>query len=317
MRTSSPVKAMGCRVAAGGSKILAEPAFGEPNRKAGAGPRRNAMTGCALEPGLSAGAPPVAPSTPSRRTGSPVAVHRHLRRTCGILEAAGVSQVQESVCRVLVMSGQATDDVARRAETTEANSARTLDALVNMGLARHTDGSPGCSVPADGVLLPLNKNAQALDFAQTEVARLIESHSETVRRHDAGQLVEVITGARHCASTRSRSRPTHGRGAWDLQSPARDHTVRQQRGGVRDPGPGRLLLSPAQAGSNLLSALVSPWRATGRTAVPLHPADASGPSPVLWQGGRGRHHTAVTDRQQAPVPARRRNDRQRRSAPWA
>ncbi|MEU5088358.1 helix-turn-helix domain-containing protein [Streptomyces sp. NPDC021356] len=116
-----------------------------------------------------------------------------------MLEAAGVSQVQESVYRVLVMSDRATvDDIARRTTLTHADTARILDALVALGLATPADGSPRLyrAVPPDVALLPrIKKNAEALDLARTEAARLIETHRETVRRHDAGQLLEVITGA--------------------------------------------------------------------------------------------------------------------------
>ncbi|WP_037863302.1 helix-turn-helix transcriptional regulator [Streptomyces sp. NRRL S-340] len=116
-----------------------------------------------------------------------------------MLEAAGVSRVQESVYRLLVMSGRATvDDIARRTALPHAEGARILDTLVAMGLAVPTDGSPRLyrAVPPDVALLPrIKKNAEALDLARTEAARLIETHRDTVRRHDAGQLLEVITGA--------------------------------------------------------------------------------------------------------------------------
>ncbi|MGV9898426.1 LuxR C-terminal-related transcriptional regulator, partial [Streptomyces tendae] len=39
------------------------------------------------------------------------------------------------------------------------------------------------------------RSAEALDLAQHEAARLIESYRDTMRRRDAGQLLEVITGA--------------------------------------------------------------------------------------------------------------------------
>ncbi|MYS76567.1 TrmB family transcriptional regulator, partial [Streptomyces sp. SID5926] len=48
----------------------------------------------------------------------------------------------------------------------------------------------------DVALLPrLKRSAEALDLAQHEAARLIESYRDTMRRRDAGQLLEVITGA--------------------------------------------------------------------------------------------------------------------------
>lgn len=116
-----------------------------------------------------------------------------------MLEAAGVSQVQEAVYRVLVTSGRATvDDVARRTGMTGTDSRDTLDALAALGLATHTDGCPRLfrAVPPDVALLPrIKSSADALDLARAEAARLIETHRDTVRRHDAGQLLEVITGA--------------------------------------------------------------------------------------------------------------------------
>jgi sugar-specific transcriptional regulator TrmB/DNA-binding CsgD family transcriptional regulator len=114
-----------------------------------------------------------------------------------MLEAVGVSQAQEAVYRVLVTSGQATvDDIARR--TGIAGSGKTLDSLVAMGLATHTDGCPRLyrAVPPDVALLPrIKDSADALDLARAEATRLIETHRDTVRRHDAAQLLEVITGA--------------------------------------------------------------------------------------------------------------------------
>lgn len=116
-----------------------------------------------------------------------------------MLEAVGVSPVQESVYRLLVTSGRATaDDIGRRTALPRDETLRVLDALTTMGLASHTDGAPPVfrPVPPDVALLSRIKNgADALDLARVEAARLIETYQDTMRRHNAGQLLEVITGA--------------------------------------------------------------------------------------------------------------------------
>ncbi|GAB1339726.1 helix-turn-helix domain-containing protein [Streptomyces sp. E-15] len=115
------------------------------------------------------------------------------------LEAAGVSPEEESLYRMLVASGLATQgDIAQRARLTDAETGRVLDSLVAKGLVTHTDGTPRVFRPAspEAALLPrLKRSADALDLARSEAARLVESYRETMRRHDAGQLLEVITGA--------------------------------------------------------------------------------------------------------------------------
>ncbi|MGW1799049.1 helix-turn-helix domain-containing protein [Streptomyces sp. NPDC001984] len=116
-----------------------------------------------------------------------------------MLEAAGVSDVQESVYRLLVTTGRATvADVVQRMALPHGETVRVLDALTAMGLASHTDGTPRVyrAVPPDVALLPrIKSGADALDLARVEAARLIETYQDTMRRHNAGQLLEVITGA--------------------------------------------------------------------------------------------------------------------------
>jgi sugar-specific transcriptional regulator TrmB/DNA-binding CsgD family transcriptional regulator len=116
-----------------------------------------------------------------------------------MLEAAGVSPEQETVYRLLVTSGGATaEDISRRIGVSDPESTRVLDSLVRQGLASPTDGTPRMfrPVPPDVALLPRIKHtADALDTARAEADRLLETYRETARRHDAGQLLEVITGA--------------------------------------------------------------------------------------------------------------------------
>lgn len=116
-----------------------------------------------------------------------------------MLEAAGVSPEEESVYGLLVTSGRATTaDLVERAALTEQEAERILTSLTSKGLASHTDAAPRVfrAVPPDVALLPrLKRSADALDLARVEATRLVESYRDTMRRHDAGQLLEVITGA--------------------------------------------------------------------------------------------------------------------------
>ncbi|MGW0583278.1 helix-turn-helix domain-containing protein [Streptomyces sp. NPDC002920] len=116
-----------------------------------------------------------------------------------MLEAVGVPEPAESVYRLLVASGRATaDDIGRRTRMDPTAVGRALDTLTSMGLVSHTDGEPRAfgAVPPDVALLPrIKSSADALDRARVEAARLIESYQDTARRHHAGQLLEVVTGA--------------------------------------------------------------------------------------------------------------------------
>ncbi|MEU6098608.1 helix-turn-helix domain-containing protein [Streptomyces sp. NPDC047079] len=116
-----------------------------------------------------------------------------------VFEAVGVSPEEESVYGLLVTSGRATTaDLVQRARLTEPETERILTSLTSKGLATHTDATPRMfrAVPPDVALLPrLKRSADALDLARVEATRLVESYRDTMRRHDAGQLLEVITGA--------------------------------------------------------------------------------------------------------------------------
>jgi sugar-specific transcriptional regulator TrmB/DNA-binding CsgD family transcriptional regulator len=115
------------------------------------------------------------------------------------LEAAGVSDVEESVYRLLVTSGRASaTDVAHRTGLNEAEAVHVLHMLASKGMASHTDGRPRFfrATPPDVALLPrLKRSADALDLARAEATSLLESYRDTMRRQDAGELIEVITGA--------------------------------------------------------------------------------------------------------------------------
>ncbi|MEU7407639.1 helix-turn-helix domain-containing protein, partial [Streptomyces sp. NPDC044948] len=116
-----------------------------------------------------------------------------------VLEIAGLSADEESVYALLVGFGRAgAADLAERDGLPVARVDAVLASLTAKGLASPTDGTPRLyqAAPPDVALLPrLKRSADALDLAQHEAARLIESYRDTMRRRDAGQLLEVITGA--------------------------------------------------------------------------------------------------------------------------
>ncbi|MFD5650006.1 MULTISPECIES: helix-turn-helix domain-containing protein [unclassified Streptomyces] len=116
-----------------------------------------------------------------------------------VLEIAGLSPDEESVYALLVAFGRAgAADLAERDGMPVVRMDRVLESLTAKGLASPTDGVPRLyqAAPPDVALLPrLKRSAEALDLAQHEAARLIESYRDTMRRRDAGQLLEVITGA--------------------------------------------------------------------------------------------------------------------------
>ncbi|GHA72219.1 transcriptional regulator [Streptomyces tendae] len=116
-----------------------------------------------------------------------------------VLEIAGLSPDEESVYALLVAFGRAgAADLAERAGMPVERMHHVLESLTAKGLASPTDGTPRLhqAAPPDVALLPrLKRSAEALDLAQHEAARLIESYRDTMRRRDAGQLLEVITGA--------------------------------------------------------------------------------------------------------------------------
>lgn len=115
------------------------------------------------------------------------------------LEAAGVTDAEESAYRILVtMSNASADDFAIRSDVTTVEAEQTLKALTAKGLASHTDGSPRLyrATPPDVALMPrLKRNADALDQARATTTALLATYRDTMRRRDAGELIEVITGA--------------------------------------------------------------------------------------------------------------------------
>ncbi|GAB2787887.1 helix-turn-helix domain-containing protein [Streptomyces chlorus] len=115
------------------------------------------------------------------------------------LEAAGVPEAEESVYRYLVTVSQASAaDIAVRTGLSPAEAEVVLDALTGKGMASHTDLLPRQfrATPPDVALLPgLKRHADALDLARAEATSLLEVYRDTMRRRDASELIEVITGA--------------------------------------------------------------------------------------------------------------------------
>ncbi|MFJ6572722.1 helix-turn-helix domain-containing protein [Streptomyces sp. NPDC091292] len=115
------------------------------------------------------------------------------------LEAAGVSDAEEAAYRILVtMDRVSAHDFASRAGLTPKEAEQTLTVLTVKGLASHSDGTPRRyrATPPDVALMPrLKQNADALDTARATATDLLEIYQDTMRRRDAGQLIEVITGA--------------------------------------------------------------------------------------------------------------------------
>ncbi|MFE4590276.1 helix-turn-helix domain-containing protein [Streptomyces laurentii] len=116
-----------------------------------------------------------------------------------VLELAGLSADEEAVYGLLVASGRAgATDLARQCGLTDTRTRHALDALAAKSLVNPSDGPPRLyqAAPPDVALLPrLKRSSDALDLAQREAARLIDTYRDTMRRHDAGQLLEVVTGA--------------------------------------------------------------------------------------------------------------------------
>ncbi|MGW5274077.1 helix-turn-helix domain-containing protein [Streptomyces sp. NPDC004044] len=115
------------------------------------------------------------------------------------LEAAGVSDAEESAYRILVTMGRASaHDFAVRSGLDITDAEQILTALTAKGLASHTDRVPRLyrATPPDVALMPrLKQQADALDHARATATGLLEIYRDTMRRSDADQLIEVITGA--------------------------------------------------------------------------------------------------------------------------
>ncbi|MFB7780999.1 LuxR C-terminal-related transcriptional regulator [Streptomyces bauhiniae] len=121
------------------------------------------------------------------------------REDITVLQPAGITPEEETVYQLLVAAGVGT--AASLAPRTGLGVAATEDALLSLtakGLADHGSTLPRQfrAAPPDVALLPrLQRSTDALEQARLETSRLIETYRDTMRRHDAVQLLEVITGA--------------------------------------------------------------------------------------------------------------------------
>ncbi len=115
------------------------------------------------------------------------------------LEAAGVGPDEERVYRVLVQAGAA--DIERLAGTLMLPASRVERLIGNLlakGLVNPLGGRPRryAATPPDVGFGPLLLHRQEeLDWARRTVTQLTEEHRANARRHDATQLIEVVTGA--------------------------------------------------------------------------------------------------------------------------
>lgn len=116
-----------------------------------------------------------------------------------MLEATGLDADEECVYRLLVTTFEGDPAVvAERLGLAADRAVAVLESLHGRGLVTRTDGPPARyqANPPDVALGPmLLRGQEALEGARTAVNQLSEEYRSSVRRRDANQLVEVITGA--------------------------------------------------------------------------------------------------------------------------
>jgi sugar-specific transcriptional regulator TrmB/DNA-binding CsgD family transcriptional regulator len=121
----------------------------------------------------------------------------------------GLDRGDERAYRVLVRAGQVhARDLAELLGVAEPEARRRLDTLVNAGLVTSSNnGGPAAGVePAESghIFRPvspdvalgaeLQRRQEMLETARREIAQLTEEYLAAARRHDAGQLVEIVSG---------------------------------------------------------------------------------------------------------------------------
>lgn len=114
------------------------------------------------------------------------------------LAAAGVGPEEERVYRTLVEAGQSTAAVtAERLGRPAPEVEQVLGDLLAAGLVTASGDPPLYAArPPDMAFAPLlRRGTEALDLAREAVAHLDDAHRAAARRHDADQLVEIVTGA--------------------------------------------------------------------------------------------------------------------------
>lgn len=114
------------------------------------------------------------------------------------LRAAGLGPEQERVYRLLVRVGEASArHIAEVLGLEDDEVGALLADLRSVGLATSTGGEPArfAPTPPDVGFAPLlRRGVEALDQARSIVNELTDEHRASIRRRDANQLVEVITG---------------------------------------------------------------------------------------------------------------------------
>jgi DNA-binding CsgD family transcriptional regulator len=115
-----------------------------------------------------------------------------------MLEEVGLPAAQESAYRALVRLARApAADIATQLEIPEPEAVRLLGALVEAGMAAAEPGDRRVfrPLPPDVALgATLLRRQESLNAALVTVAQLAEEYRANARRHDAGQLVEIVSG---------------------------------------------------------------------------------------------------------------------------
>ncbi|MEE1810121.1 MULTISPECIES: helix-turn-helix domain-containing protein [Streptomyces] len=222
-----------------------------------------------------------------------------------MLEAAGIGAGEERVYRFLVGVREA--DAALIAEQLGlevAQAHRLLASLHDKGLVGRVAVSPAggavryVPVAPDAALRPLLlRGHEALESARRGVEQLTEEYRAGGRRHDAGQLVEVITGAsvirqrlRHMAYGASEMRWLCKAGhvampaaendeEWELLARGVRYKAVYERALLEEPGMVDNVARSIRAGEQA--------RATGTLPVRMVIADASIAICPLMHGGSG------------------------------
>lgn len=115
-----------------------------------------------------------------------------------MLEAAGLTAAEEDAYRALLDTDETDlEHLARAMRVSAEEASDVLASLELKGLVARPSGGPPryAPVPPDVGLEPLLlERRESLEWARTEVARLTAEYRASLRRRDATELVQVITG---------------------------------------------------------------------------------------------------------------------------
>jgi DNA-binding CsgD family transcriptional regulator len=116
-----------------------------------------------------------------------------------MLGAAGLNPAEEHVYRLLIgVVDVDLSDLARTLTMTAQQARQVLKSLETKGLVSRSDQNPpryAATAPDVGFGPLLLGQHEALETARDAVAALTDEYRSSRRRHDAGQLIEVIIGA--------------------------------------------------------------------------------------------------------------------------